>query len=295
MLGIIIINYKSEKLTIEYVQRELSKIFQPRIVVIVNNAATEISDALLCTNLDANRVKDISIIPEQSNTGIYVISSDDNLGFARGNNLGVKFLNQHFNIEYLLFSNNDIQIIDSDICERLIEKMEADPRIGMIGPKVVGLSGEYQSPEPYVSMTDHFCWMYLATPFMSAEQKRKRFKLDYGKTAEEGFHYKVMGSFFMVRTVDYMACGMMDEFTFLYGEEVILSERLNSIGKQAYYFPQVSVIHAHGVTTNKNLGKKGINKYSLDSMMYYYRTYMHEPKWKCRLCKWIYLVVLKIR
>ena len=122
-----------------------------------------------------------------------------------------------------------------------------------------------------------------------------RFKLDYSSTAEEGFHYKIMGSFFMLRMADYITCGMMDEATFLYGEEVILSERLKTVNKKVYYYPGVCVIHEHGATTKKALGHRGINGYLLESLMYYYRTYRHEPKWKCLLCRGLYMLINKIK
>lgn len=290
MLGIVVINYKSDSLTINYVKNELSKIKCPRVIIIVNNAGTKDSDSLLCRELSAELVKDIDAF-NFANSNTYIISSKNNLGFAKGNNLAVRFLQSHFSLKYLLFSNNDIQIVDSDVCERLIEKIECNDNIGIIGPKVVGIDGKYQSPEPYVPIADYFCWMYLATPFMSNKKKCKRFKLDYKENAQEGFHYKVMGSFFLLRMADYVACGMMDENTFLYGEEVILTERLRSINKKVYYYPEVCVIHAHGVTTKRYLGRKGINKYLIESMLYYYQEYIKEPKWKCLLCKWIHILI----
>ena len=233
MFGIIIVNYRTDLLTIDYVKNEVSKIKLPHIVVVVNNSAIESSNYLLCNSLHATLVENINVSVCQNESNVYVISSEENLGFAKGNNLGVRFIQNHFpSCSYLLFSNNDIQIVDEDVCERLIEKMSYNKDIGLIGPKVIGLKGELQSPEPYIHMVDYFCWMYLITPFVSKAQKINKFNLDYSSKAKEGYHYKVMGSFFMICLQDYIACGMMDERTFLYAEEMILSERLNAIGKK---------------------------------------------------------------
>lgn len=289
MFTIIIVNYKNEELTIQYIKKELSKIKSNPHVVIVNNEATKCSDEKLCKSLNAILVEDIESAPIESNC--YVISTPMNQGFAKANNLAAKFSMRYLKTDFLLFSNNDIQIIDDDICERLIEKMKADPHIGMIGPKVVGLNGEYQSPEPFRNFLDRYCWMYLSTPFLSKEKKQKRFKIGYAANAEEGFHYKVMGSFFMLRTQDFMECGMMDPNTFLYAEEIILSERLKRIGKGVYYLPTVSIIHAHGGTTNKVLGHKGINRHLLDSETYYYKTYIKTPSWKILIGRLVYKTV----
>lgn len=293
MFTIVIVNYKSEELTIRYVKEELSKIKSNHHIVIVNNEATKCSNEKLCKSLNAILIEDVELLPMESSC--YVISTPVNLGFAKANNVAAKFSMRYFKTDFLLFSNNDIQIIDNDICERLIEKIRVDSRIGMIGPKVMGLSGEYQSPEPFRSFLDRYCWMYLSTPFLSKEKKQKWFKINYAANAEEGFHYKVMGSFFMLRTQDFMECGMMDPNTFLYAEEIILSERLKKIGKGVYYLPSVSIIHAHGGTTNKVLGHKGINRYLLDSETYYYKTYIKTPSWKIFFGRLVYKVVNVIK
>lgn len=289
MLTVVIVNYKNEELTIRYVKDELSKINLEYNIVIVNNEATKYSNGVLCEALNAILVENVELAP--GNNLCYVISCPVNLGFAKANNLAATFSFLHLKNQILLFSNNDIQIIDNEICERLIEKLKADPHIGMIGPKVVGLNGEYQSPEPFRSFLDRYCWMYLSTPFLSKEKKKQRFKINYAANAEEGYHYKVMGSFFMLRTRDFMECGMMDPHTFLYAEEIILSERLKKIGKGVYYLPTVSVIHAHGGTTSKTLGHKGINRHLLESETYYYKTYIKTPSWKIFFGRVVYKTI----
>ena len=69
-----------------------------------------------------------------------------------------------------------------------------------------------------------------------------------------------MGSFFIVKTQDFINCGMMDPNTFLYAEEIILSEKLKKINKQVYYFPSVTVLHEHGQTTSMHLNNNQMQK-----------------------------------
>lgn len=293
MTTIIIVNYKSEQLTIDYITKELSKLTDCFNTIVVNNAATPESDSLLCRSLQANLISLDSF--EKSGNGRYVVSSVENLGFAKGNNLGAEIATKHLGAKFLLFSNNDILINDRDIIRCMTEKFNENCRIGILGPKVVGLKGDLQSPEPYISFLDRYCWMYLLTPFMSKTAKRKRFNLDYKEKAQEGFHYKVMGSFFMIKATDFLNCGMMDPHTFLYAEETILTERMKGIGKEPYYLPTVSVVHAHGATTKNTIGKKGINKYMLESEKYYYHKYMKTPKWKLAIGEFVYKIYCKIK
>lgn len=295
MFGIVIVNYKNEQLTIDYLQKELCKVQSPHVTIVVNNAATDLSNGYLCNALHATLISDITAPLQSSEETIFVLDSRENLGFAKGNNWAVDFLQAHFSCDYIVFSNNDIQIIDVDVCEQLIAAMETNSHIGVIGPKVVGLKGEYQSPLPYVSFMNRYCWMYVSTPFISNKKKREIFQLDYAANALEGEHYIVSGCFFAVRTQDFIKCGMMDPNTFLYAEETILAERMKNINRSVYYLPSVSVLHAHGLTTEKNLGRKGINKYLMESDIYYYREYMKTPKWKIIIGSFVYRLYCKLK
>ena len=272
MLAIIIVNYKSEKRTIDYVNNELTKVTTPHVTVIVNNEATESSNFELQQGLNATIVYDIN---EKLKTDkkCFVIPHFENLGFAKGNNLGAKFVVNNFKPEFLLFTNNDIQFNQNNIVERLIDRIEKIPDAAIIGPKIIGLEGELQSPEPYLPFFYRFLWMYWLTPFLSKKRKTKIFKLDYSKNAKEGFHYKIMGSFFIAKVNDYFKCGMMDSNTFLFAEEVILSERLKKINKKAYYYPDVSVIHTHGETISAHIKSKNILLNQYKSLSYYYSKY----------------------
>lgn len=271
MLTIIIVNYKNEQKTIDYVEQELSKIKINHRIVIVNNGATEQSDHILTDSLHACLVHDIN--KNYPLCLCYIISNPKNSGFAQGNNLGATFARNHFQPDFILFSNNDIRLLSNDVVEKLIDKIQANPTVGMIGPKVIGLDGGLQSPEPYFPFWDNYILIYLFSPFVSKQYKRKRFKMDYAEHAKEGFHYKIMGSFFIVSAQDFYSCGMMDSNTFLFNEEVILSERMQRIGKLVYYDPEVSILHEHGKTIQKYNSKMRIRNLMFESASYYYRTY----------------------
>lgn len=289
---IIIVNYRNEQLTISFVREEIKKISSPHTVVVVNNDGMEETDERLSRALNAPLIKDIDAVPNLSEN--YVISTHENLGFARANNLAAEFAHKHIHPEYLLFSNNDIRIKVNDTLELLINKLQDNPKIGIIGPKVEGQHGELQSPEPFYPFWDRYVAMYLATPFMGRQRKTERFHLDYAEKAAEGYHYKVMGSFFLMRLSDYLDCGMMDPNTFLYSEESILSERIKKIGKAVYYYPEACVVHAHGATT-KQLGSHAMNQCKIASECYYYREYIHEKKWKIRVGVMLHKLILLIR
>lgn len=272
MLGVIIVNYKNENKTIEYVKEELIKIQTQNIIVVVNNSATNESDTKLKTALSAELVHDIGKIEDKSQR-CFIISHPDNLGFAKGNNLGAEFLLKHFAAGYFLFSNNDIRFIDRNAVEALVEKADALPHVGVIGPNIIGVDGRKQSPDPYYPFWARYFWMYWLTPFMPKSLKNKLFKLNYTQQAQEGVHYRVMGSFFIVKAVDFVACGMMDPNTFLFSEEMILAERMKMIGRDVYYYPAVTILHEHNQTISKFIVDKKKFMLRFESECYYYRTY----------------------
>lgn len=278
MLAIIIVSYKNNSQTIKYVRQELTKIKCPHKVVIVNNGATDESNEELCDSLSGVLIN-INKACNKSGS-VFVINNPENSGFAKGNNLGADFAKNILHADFLLFSNNDIVLKDDNVVEELIGKLASDERIGIIGPSVIGLDGKSQSPEPFVSFWDRMVWMYISVLFYSVKKRADRFKFNYSDNALEGEHYKLMGSFFVVRTIDYFKCGMMDENTFLYAEEPILTERMKRVGLIPYFYPTVTVIHAHGDTTKKHLNKSTISDIQYKSERYYYKYYIRTPAWQ---------------
>lgn len=277
-LAVIIVTYKNENVTIDFVKDQVSKIITLHKVVIVNNGATAESNNKYVKGLNAKVIDNVNSTIEDKEHLVFVINNHENSGFAIGNNMGAIFAQRNFNPSYFLFTNNDIRLTNKDVVEKLIGKLGQHPEVGIIGPMVRGLNGDYQSPEPYLSFADRYIWLYLSTLFLSKEKKMRRFHLDYAKKAEEGYHYRVMGSFFMTPSKAFFECGMMDEHTFLFAEEMILSERMAAIGKKVYYDPSVYVIHAHGTTIKSKYSINRIKRIQFDSNAYYYNKYRHVSK-----------------
>lgn len=273
MIGVVVINYHSEDKTIEFVRTELAGISEDYAVVIVDNGSTEES---------RNRLLEAFKGADQY---VFVVPSEENLGFAKGNNLGARVAVNQFSPDVLLFANNDIRVLEPDSVVRMASKLRSMDDAGALGPKVVGLDGRSQSPEPFVSFWDRHVALYWGRMFSS---KPKAFWEEYSQTATEGFHYRISGSFFMVKTADYSACGGMDPNTFLYSEEMILAERLKRIGKGVYYYPEVSVVHEHGATTRKYYDKVRVRELRYRSEKYYYKTYIGTPRWQFAVADFTY-------
>lgn len=282
MLGIIIVDFRGSERTSQFIQEELVKIQLPYKVAVVVNAAVPEAVNTLAHKLNGVVVSADAEVRD-SDESVFIIPQSENLGFAKGNNLGAEFLMRNFGCEYILFSNNDIILKNANVVEVLIDRLKRDSSIGMIGPEVVGLDSKRQSPEPYIPMADRFVKMYLYTFGHSKEEKIRRFQLDYAEKAAEGYHFRIMGSFFIMPSSVFQEIGGMDPNTFLYAEEPILAKRLEQVGKKVYYCPQVTVIHDHGATTSKHLNLMRRLKIQAKSEKYYYTAYCGVPSWKASL------------
>ena len=112
MIGIIVINYRSEEKTIAFVKNEMSKVSSANAVVIVDNGST---DESLSTLLEAFKGW-----PSQH---VFVVPSKENQGFAKGNNLGAEVAMNQFDPDVLLFANNDISLCSDDVVDKMATKL----------------------------------------------------------------------------------------------------------------------------------------------------------------------------
>ena len=279
VLGIVVVDYKSTGRTIRYVREELYKIKTPHRVVVVNNGGTPMSDAELAEGTGGQLLYSVQDQPDLKRE-VFILESQENLGYAKGNNLGVDFLRKHFAVKYYLFSNNDLELPYGDICELLIAKMECDTKIGCIGPKIVSRKGRYQSPQRFLTVWQRVIWSKLFYPFL----------LPFGQLwseviqdAPEGYYYRLAGCFLLIRAEAFEVVGGFDTGTFLYAEEQILAERMKRHGYCMYYTTEARVIHHHGMTTSQFLTSRANSTAMLESLFHYYRTYIGLSRLEARM------------
>jgi len=291
MLGIIVVAYKNPELTADYILNQLPKLVNPYVVVVVNNASTMEE----CRNL-ALTVRGVACEPIDTpknmpdsisfNSKVFILHSAENLGFAKGNNLGAEFLNRVVPCEHILFSNNDIILQPETNLSPLINHLDNDSSVGAVGPAVVGLDGYHQSPHcRVVTAYRQIGWIL----FSRLRKKRKMVSESTTSlpTPPEGFCYWVSGCFMIMRAGVFEKVGGFDLDTFLYSEEPILAERLKAIGRKMYYCPVVSVTHMEGGTTKETLNKPHIKRLLVESNCIYYRKYLHTPRVVVALYKWL--------
>ncbi len=250
MLGIIIVTYKSYERIRYYVFEDLLDFVSGgngKIVVV--DVGSERSSAERIASLLEVSVGEFDAAPTGDVTVLHV---RENLGYARANNYGVRYLLKHFpQTEAFLFSNEDVRFTKGKVLETLLDKLRALPDAGAIGPDIVDMQGNPQGPAFYYqsiwfAILNNFCEPLFGHGFVPET-------FASGKTKEElvrkaGPAYVLSGCFFIARAADFLQAGMFDERTFLYWEEEILSRRMEAIGKRLYFEDSVQIRHLVGGT-----------------------------------------------
>ena len=122
IFGIIILNYLGWEETVNCTQAFLkySTGHKLHIVIVDNGSPNDSFEKLRNRYLDNDLVE--------------VISTEKNLGFARGNNYGYLYLSQKHKCDYYIFSNSDV-LINSDMCQ-WIEKEYSISHFTLLGPDI---------------------------------------------------------------------------------------------------------------------------------------------------------------
>jgi GT2 family glycosyltransferase len=171
------------------------------------------------------------------------IRSEQNLGFAGGNNLGLKRATG----DLLFLVNNDTEFT-AGILETLSESLHADPRIGIVSPKILYYD------EPTIIQYAGFTSMNFYT---CRNKCIGQFEQDLGQydhiLAETGFAH---GAAMMITRKALQASGPMAENFFLYFEEMDWCERIKRAGFKVYVNTEASIFHKESLSVGKNSALK---------------------------------------
>ena len=82
--------------------------------------------------------------------GVYVLINKENLGFSKSYNSGIKKALKDYNPDYVLLLNDDTEIVDKNWLSELVKVGESDPKIGILGCKIIYPDGSLQNIGGYV-------------------------------------------------------------------------------------------------------------------------------------------------
>ena len=219
-LSIITINYNGLKDTCELID---SIPFNNDLeVIVVDNASKE----------------DEATIISKQYPYVKVIRSHQNLGFAGGNNLGIKEAKG----DYILLINNDTYFKEFNL-EPLIKRLESLDKIGVVCPKLRFAWGN--NPIQFTGYT----------PLSPITLRNKA--IGFGE--EDKGQYEIAhptpyahGAAMLIKREAIEKVGLMPECFFLYYEEIDWSMMFTRAGFEIWYDPCCTVYHKESQTTGQN-------------------------------------------
>lgn len=219
-LSIITINYNGLKDTCELI--ESIPFNNDMEVIVVDNASKE---------------DEASIISERF-PQVIVIRSDKNLGFAGGNNLGIKEAKG----KYILLINNDTFFKQFNV-EPLIKRLESSDKIGMVCPKL-----RFSWGTNPIQFTGY-------TPLSSITVRNQAIGFGEEDHGQYDIPHKTPyahGAAMLIKREAIEKAGLMPECFFLYYEELDWSMMFTRAGYEIWYDPACTVYHKESQTTGQN-------------------------------------------
>lgn len=163
-----------------------------------------------------------------------LVESDENLGFAGGNNLGWRHVEQTYpEVEYLALLNHDT-VVASGWLAPLVDYLDGNPAVGAVQPKIL-LHGEAGR----INTVGTRCH-YLGFGFMTAYRD-----LDRGQYETPRRIGAPSGAAVVIRRSLVELTGLFDEAFFMYLEDVDLGWRLTGAGMSSVCVPASVVFHKY--------------------------------------------------
>lgn len=171
---------------------------------------------------------------------VKLLAESDNLGFTRGNNLGLK----QSRGRQICFLNPDTELLE-DALGPLVNYLESQPEVGVVAPKLLNADRSLQhSIGKFTSLMSLF------------KEYFGRFKVEHHRFTHPSQITEVesvLGACMVVRGDICRRIGGFDERYFMFNEETDLCLNMRHLAYKTVYFPQVSVVHHGSMSMNLDL------------------------------------------
>ncbi len=250
---IVLLNWNGWQDTLECMRSLERMEYQNWQAVIVDNGSTDDS---------VERLKEAC--PEMT-----ILEAHKNLGFAAGNNLGIRLALKN-GADYVFVLNNDTTVF-IDTISALVEFAEKHPGAGMMGPRI-----DRRNPQrewPIRRKLDFATQLCAFTPLrrLVAHVPVVRSVFYYTQTQPSAVYF-VPGSALFFPASTLQKAGLFDENTFLDFEELIMAEKVRRAGLSVYFVPQASIWHKGSASASGLRAKRYIE--NAKSEEYFYSNYI---------------------
>jgi hypothetical protein len=224
-VSLITVNYNQAEMTCALLQSIRQQGYPNTEVIVVDNASDKNPGALFRDRF-----------PEA-----VFLRSEQNLGFAGGNNLALP----HATGDFLLFINNDAELTNGAI-RHLLDVFETHPKAGIVSPLICYMPEGNATPDviQYAGMTH-------LHPLTGRNRTLGHQESDQGQFSQPAQTAYAHGAAMMVPRQVLEQAGPMQEDFFLYYEELDWSERIRRAGWEVWVQPRARVYHKESMTVKK--------------------------------------------
>lgn len=262
-IGYVILHYLSIEDTEECVSSILNYSQQKGcFVIIVDNCSPNNSGKILCDNY-------------KSDSRVKIIINDKNLGFSKGNNVGIKYARQVLGCDFVVALNNDTYLMDEKFEQIVIEEYQKSA-FAVLGPKVY-------DPDSYNASNPGNCdlptikecrnaVMIWAKALIksyfpiynvmahSINKKSEEIKMAQEKAMNRKEFCRLHGCCLVFSPLYFQYFSGFLERTFMYAEETILLINLRTFNLKSVYNPNLHIFHKEAVVSKKVLGNAKSHK-----------------------------------
>lgn len=233
-LSVIILNYN-----VRY--------FLEQCVLSVQKALENIDGEIIV--IDNNSSDDSCAMMKELFPNVKLIENKENLGFPKGNNVGVAQAKG----EFICILNPDTVVAEDTFTKILnfvtLSAVEVpNSEIGIIGCKLIDGTGNFLPeskrgiPTPWVAFTKIFGLYKVSNLF-------GKYYAQHLTENQSGKVDILVGAFMVMKRELYNEIGGFDENCFMYSDDIDLSYMALKKGKANYYFHETTVIHYKGEST----------------------------------------------
>ena len=196
--------------------------------------------------VDNDSADDSPDVVERDYSWVRLIRTGANLGFAKGNNVGIKEARGR----YVALVNSDVEVLESCLT-KLVDYLDKQPEAGMAGPRVIGGDGKLQrSCRGFPGLWNMFCRALALDAAFPSVPAFNGYALAHWEQEDEAEVDILSGCFWMVRREALDEVGGLDEGFFMYGEDMDWCKRFWDAGWKLKFYPEAEAIHYGGASSS---------------------------------------------
>jgi Predicted glycosyltransferases len=238
-VAIIILCHNSKRWLKECIETVINTEYSNYIVIIVDNASDDAS---------IEEIKNIY----SNNERIVIIRNEKNLGWCKGNNIGIDYAIKN-GADYVYLSNSDVRFHKKNWLKFLVVFMEKHSDYDVTGPVQYNYENGYELNEwtEYIMENGirdvHYMWSNSIKPVNKDffNYTKRDFNKEYLPV------YFIQGAAMLIRVQTLKKIGLFDEIYYIFYDELDFCRRVLRTGGKVALIPQSGVQH-YGSGDNNN-------------------------------------------